>query len=268
LVTSNDLAPERFARALTTQRLGRNYVLLASCGSTNDEVAARAAVGAEEGLLVAADEQTHGRGRRGRVWHAPPGDSLCFSLLLRPVLAAERASPLTLAAGSAMARGLARLGFCPMLKWPNDLLLDSGEGPRKVAGILAEMVSQRGQVRHLVLGLGINVNTREFAAELGCRATSLALARGERLDRLPVMIAFLDAFEPLYDEFVAHGPAAALEAWRCFARFGQHCRVELGGDHLDGLAEDVDETGALLVRARDGCLVRIDAGEVNWSMPG
>ncbi|MGD0836215.1 MAG: biotin--[acetyl-CoA-carboxylase] ligase [Polyangia bacterium] len=268
LVTRGDLDPERLAGTLTTRRLGRPYLFLASCGSTNDEVAARAAAGAPEGLLLAADQQTRGRGRRGRAWHSPAGENLCFSLLLRPALAAEQVAPLALAAGSALARALEGLGlgFRPLLKWPNDVLLDGVEGPRKVAGILAEMASQRGQVRHLVLGVGINVNSREFAADLAGQATSLALVGGKSLDRLSVLTSFLAAFEPLYQEFVAHGPGAALELWRRFARFGQPCRIELDGDDCDGIAEGVDETGALLVRTGGGTLLPIHAGDVSWSM--
>lgn len=266
-MTGEDLAAERLAAALTTRCLGRPYVFLPSCASTNDEAATRAAAGASEGLVVAADEQSRGRGRRGRVWHSPPGQDLYFSILLRPALPVERSAPITLAAGAALAEALARLGFAPRLKWPNDVLLDTAHGPRKVAGILAEMASEGGHVRHIVLGIGINVNSHAFPAELAAQATSLALVRGEALDRCRVLVSFLAAFEQVYRGFVARGAGDALKAWRQFARFGQACWIETAAGRSEGVAEGVDETGALLMRTRDGKLRPVHAGEVNWVVP-
>ena len=279
-----DLAADKLAAALSTRRLGTDYLFLPTCGSTSDEVATRSMASAEEGLLIATDEQSSGRGRRGRTWHSPPGENLYFSLLLRPALAPHRVAPMTLAAGAALAHALASLGFSPRLKWPNDVLLEGpsrvGEGGlcprpaaagleptnglRKVAGILAEMASESGRVRHVVLGVGINVNTQCFPAELAEQATSLALSRGGSLDRLQVLAAFLNAFEPLYDDLVAAGPASGLTAWQRFALFGQSCWVEAGSQRVEGVAEAVDESGALLIRKSDGGLIPVHAGEVNW----
>jgi BirA family biotin operon repressor/biotin-[acetyl-CoA-carboxylase] ligase len=266
-VTGNDLAEERVAAALGTRRLGRDYVFLPACGSTSDEVAARATAGAGEGLLVATDEQSQGRGRRGRVWHSPAGENLYFSLLLRPALAAQRVAPLTLLVGAGLAQALTALGFSPRLKWPNDVLLEGPNGLRKVAGILAEMASEGGRVRHVVLGIGINVNSRRFPAELAEQAISLAALRDAPLDRAEVLAAFLGVFEPLYDEFVAAGPASAIAAWQGYALLGQSCWVEAGSRRIEGIAEAVDENGALLMRTRDGELVPVHAGEVNWRKP-
>lgn len=263
-----DLAPERLAAVLSTQRLGRRYVFLPSCGSTNDEVASRAGLGEAEGLLVASDRQAHGRGRRGRTWHSPPGENLYFSLLLRPALAAHQVAPLALLAGAALARTLAGLGLSPRLKWPNDVLLDTPQGLRKVAGILTEMASEGGRVRHVVVGIGVNVSTRAFPTELAQRATSLAQVGDRAFERLPIVASFLAVFEPAYDDFVAQGPAGALAAWQRFALLGQACWVEAGAGRLAGVAEAVDETGALLMRTPDGRLVPVHAGEINWEQPG
>jgi BirA family biotin operon repressor/biotin-[acetyl-CoA-carboxylase] ligase len=263
-VSESDLAPSRFHSALRTVRLGRTFAYLPSCASTNDEVAARAMAGAEEGLLVVAGEQTAGRGRRGRVWQSPAGQNLTFSMLLRPALPAQRVAPLTLLAGAALATSLSTLGFSPRLKWPNDVLLDTPDGPRKVAGILTEMASEAGHVRHVVLGVGINVLTQAFPGELATRATSLYLASGQRVDRWEALAAFVNAFEPIYDDFVTHGPSAALAKWNDHAYLGQRCSVERHGQPLQGLAEGVDNSGALLVRTPSGDLILVHAGEVNW----
>ncbi len=235
-----------------------------TCASTNDEVAARALAGCEEGLLVVAEGQTGGRGRRGRVWHSRAGENLTFSLLLRPTLSARPAAPTTLVAGAALARSLSALGFAPRLKWPNDVLLDAADGLRKVAGILTEMASEAGRVRHLVLGVGINVNARTFPGDLAARATSLCLVRGTPLDCGEVLASFIAAFEPIYDDFLAHGPTTALAEWNRFALLGLPCTVTCDGEPVDGVAEGVDDAGALLVRTATGDVISVHAGEVAW----
>lgn len=258
------LDPSTLLAATPSCRLGRPLVYLPSCASTNDEIAARALAGAEEGLLVVAGVQTAGRGRRGRVWHASVGENLTFSLLLRPALSAQLATPVTLLAGAALATSLAGLGFSAQLKWPNDVLLDTRDGPRKVAGILTEMASAADHVRHIVLGVGINVNAGSFPDELATRATSLYLARGQHVDRGEVLAGFVRAFEPIYDHFVAEGPAAALATWNRYALLGQPCSIERGEKRIEGIAEGVDPSGALLIRTGGGEVMPVYAGEVSW----
>ncbi|MBN2574423.1 MAG: biotin--[acetyl-CoA-carboxylase] ligase [Deltaproteobacteria bacterium] len=261
---SNDLAPEVVLPALASRRLGRSYEFLPACGSTNDEVASRAAAGAQEGLLVAADVQTAGRGRRGRVWHSPSGDNLYGSLLLRPALPARLAAPLALLAGAALGQTLAALGFSPRLKWPNDVLLDTPAGLRKVAGVLAEMTSEGQRVRHVVLGVGVNVNSRAFPASLAQVATSLRLVSGRRLERGALLAAFVNAFEPLYDGYLVDGPAAGLAVWRRHALLGQQCWASRGQTRIEGTAADVDDAGALVLRTAAGETIAVHAGEVHW----
>jgi BirA family biotin operon repressor/biotin-[acetyl-CoA-carboxylase] ligase len=259
-----DLAPEAVLPALRTRRLGRPYELLPTCGSTNDEVAARAADGAAEGLLMAAEMQTQGRGRRGRLWHSLKGESLTFSLLLRPTLPAPRAAPLALLAGTVLAEALAALTFSPRLKWPNDILLDTAQGLRKVAGILAETAGAGDRIHHLVLGVGCNANTVAFPEPLAPIATSLRLVAGHEIDRGALLAAFLNAFEPMYDGFLAAGPEAGLARWRRHALFGQPCRVNREPTPLEGIATGLDEAGALLLRTASGETIRVHAGEVIW----
>jgi BirA family biotin operon repressor/biotin-[acetyl-CoA-carboxylase] ligase len=189
-------------------------------------------------------------------------------MLLRPALPARQATPITLAAGAALATSLAGLGFSPRLKWPNDVLLETADGPRKVAGILTEMASEADQVRHVVLGVGINVNSEGFPDELAARATSLCLVRGQRVDRGEVVAAFVRAFEPIYEHFVAHGPSAALAEWNRYAVLGQPCSIERGGRNILGIAEGVDEAGALLIRTATDDVISVHAGEVTWLSTG
>ena len=263
-MTANDLSSELVMPLLTTKRLGRAYEFLPSCVSTNDEVAVRALSGVEEGLVLLADAQTGGRGRRGRDWHSPAGENLYCSLLLRPALPARLAAPLTLLAGAALANALAGAGFTPRLKWPNDLLLDTPLGLRKVAGILTEMSSEGDRVRHVVLGVGINANATEFPEPLARSATSLAIVAAGHVDRGWLLAAFVNALEPIYDDFLANGPGPGLDAWNRHAILGQRCWVDREGERTEGVAQAVDETGALLLRTDSSETVAVHSGEVNW----
>jgi BirA family biotin operon repressor/biotin-[acetyl-CoA-carboxylase] ligase len=260
---SEELDPQRLAGLLHTRLLGRDHHLLAACASTNDEVAVRARAGAEEGLLIVADAQTGGRGRLGRSWHSPPGENLYFSLLLRPAMPPWMVPPLTLLVGGVAAEVLAAAGAAPRLKWPNDVLLPAAGGLRKVAGVLTEMASERDRVRHVVVGVGLNVNGTHFPGELAERATSLRLATGRPFDRGTLLAELLDAFEPAYQQFVAEGPAPALARWRRHADLGRRCRIEREGLVIEGLAEDVDAEGTLLVRDDGGHLHRVLSGEIS-----
>jgi BirA family biotin operon repressor/biotin-[acetyl-CoA-carboxylase] ligase len=229
-------------------------VRLATCASTNDVAAAETGE-----VAVVADTQTGGRGRMGRSWHSPPRENLYVSLRLCPDLRPDQVPPITLLAGAVLAEVLAAEGAEPRLKWPNDLLL----GSKKVAGILTEMASERDRVRHVVVGVGVNVNGTAFPPELAERATSLRLALGRTFDRDALLDAFLAAFEPAFARFVTDGIADTVARWRAHGHLGVRCQV----DGLHGTALDLDDTGALLVRDDTGRVHRIVSGEVLQSAP-
>ncbi len=260
--TSDDLSPAHVGAALHTRRLGRPYHLVATCASTNDEAAAHARRDQPEGLAVAADTQTGGRGRLGRSWHSPPGTNLYLSALLRPEGPPWALPPLTLLAGAVAAGVLRAAGAQPTLKWPNDILLPTADGPRKVAGILTEMASDKQRIRHVILGIGINVNGTEFPPDLQGRATSLRTVLGRPLDRGALLAAFLNDLEPAYDQMLRDGPSVALKLWRPMAALGGRCRIERDGGALDGVALDVDTDGALMVRDDTGKIHRVVSGEI------
>lgn len=259
-IPAHDLAPEEIAARLHTRRMGRVYQFLPICDSSNDVLRTQASAGAAEGLLVVADAQTAGRGRQQRAWHSPPGTNLYFSLLLRPGLQPRQAAPLTLLAGAALAQTLARAGAAPRLRWPNDLLLPFQGQMRKAAGILMEMSSEGQRIRHMVLGVGVNVNSADFPPELAERATSLRLAAGQAFHRGQIVTDFLAAFEVIYDDFLALGPARGLGEWRRYADLKHAPRIVRDG--VEGCAVDVDEDGALRVRDDNGQIRRLVSGEI------
>jgi BirA family biotin operon repressor/biotin-[acetyl-CoA-carboxylase] ligase len=261
--SEKDLAPGAVLSRLRTRRLGRAYEFLPVCASTNDVVRIRAAAGAAEGLVIVANSQTAGRGRLGRSWHSPAGQNLYFSLLLRPALPARQVAPLTLLAGAALARTLAVAGAAPRLRWPNDLLVSAAGEFRKAAGILTEMATTGETVRHIVVGLGLNVNGQGFPPDLAERATSLRTAFGHAFDRVQLLVDFLAAFETTYDDFLACGPASGLLQWRCYADLGRVCRIDQDGTKVEGVATDIDDSGALLVRDEAGRVHRVSSGEMS-----
>jgi BirA family transcriptional regulator, biotin operon repressor / biotin---[acetyl-CoA-carboxylase] ligase len=150
-----------------------------------------------EGAIAVAEEQSEGRGRLGRSWHAPAGTSLLFSLLLRPGVESSRLPELSLVAGGAVAEAIADMtGVDPAIKFPNDVLI----GGRKVAGVLAE--SSEGRV---VLGVGINVNQTLEQLPSGAQTepTSLQLVLGAPVDRALLLAAVLARLESAYDAWVS-----------------------------------------------------------------
>ncbi|HEX9103500.1 MAG TPA: biotin--[acetyl-CoA-carboxylase] ligase [Polyangia bacterium] len=253
------LTTDVVAPRLTTAWLGRAWRHLVRVESTNDEAAAWARAGAPAGAVVVADEQTRGRGRLGRRWHSPPGASLYLSAVLRPPLPPHRVPPLTLAAGVAVAEALVSFDVVPALKWPNDVQLDG----KKVAGILTEMSADFDRVHHVVVGIGVNLNVPAFPDELAAIATSLLLARGAEVARADFAAVLCARLEHWCDRFVADGAAPVVAAWKQHARFlGRRVQVTAGRDRMDGVAEELEDDGALRLRLDDGSAVRVVAGEL------
>ncbi|MGC4852031.1 biotin--[acetyl-CoA-carboxylase] ligase [Micromonospora sp. DT4] len=239
--------------------------LHAETGSTNADVSEAAVAGEPEGLVVVAERQTAGRGRRGRVWQSPPRAGIATSVLLRPGEAAPDRdwAPvpptgygwLPLLAGVALVEAVARLAeLDAALKWPNDLLI----GDAKCAGVLAEAVPGRSpaQPPAIVLGIGLNVTLR--ADELpvnptGLPATSLQLAGAAATDRDPLLRALLRALADWYDRWRTAGGDAEASGLRAAylascATIGREVRVLLpNGEIRTGTATGIDNDGQLLV---------------------
>ena len=255
-----DDVTEAFARA--GARLGpfQHHVLWHDeVGSTNDIAAAAANGGTPEGLVVAANAQSSGRGRLGRTWASPPGAGLYASVILRPL---PHALPLlTIAAGVAVAEGVeAASGLSPCVKWPNDVYV----GSRKLAGILAEAGSSPAG-EYVVVGFGVNLRPAAFPADIAPRATSIEGELGREADRGLVLAECLAALAHRYRLLQGGARDAVIAAWR--SRAAQHLGrpVEWDAEHgaRRGIAHDIDAQGALLVRVEHR-IVRVISGEVRW----
>jgi BirA family transcriptional regulator, biotin operon repressor / biotin---[acetyl-CoA-carboxylase] ligase len=257
--------PEDLATALAVagDRAGtfsRQVLWYAEVGSTNDVAGTLANRGEPEGTVVIAGAQSAGRGRQGRTWASPPGAGLYMSIVLRP--AAHAVGLLTIAAGVALADGIqTATGLQPQLKWPNDVYV----GGRKLAGILAEAGASNSGVQHVVLGCGINLMPAAYPSDIAARATSIESELGRSIDRGLLFVECLAALHQRYVDLQSRATAAVLTRWRgrAVATFGRRVEWDAAGVTRHGVAEDIDETGALLVR--DGAArARVISGEVRW----
>jgi BirA family biotin operon repressor/biotin-[acetyl-CoA-carboxylase] ligase len=239
-------------RGLTTRRFGRPVIVHERVGSTNDEAGALAVQGASEGTTVIAWIQTGGRGRRGRVWLSPAG-GLWLSVVLRPRVSLEQ-WPLVGLAASAGAAGAVRevAGVEARVKWPNDILVED----RKLGGVLIEASGTAA-----IAGIGINANVPPGALDAQKGGISLLGRLEHPVDLTALACAVLGQFERHYD-LLHTDPDALLVRWREHdATLGRQVRV-WGAQELEGVAEDVDDRGALLVRTPGG-LRRVVAGDVS-----
>lgn len=252
---------------LTTHDLGQVLHHFDSVGSTNEVAFRLAQDGAAHGEAVVAEQQTAGKGRRGRAWVSPPGKNLAVSVVLRPELPPQRAPELTLVAAVALAEAAREAGVEAAIKWPNDVQLEG----RKLAGILTELSAEPERVHFVVLGLGVNLNTtlEDFPPELAGTATSLRLARGgEPLPRALFLASLLNRLEEWLDLHAEEGFGPVRARWKALSStLGQDVLVRTDRAELRGRAEDVDEVGALLVRTEAGALERVLAGDVEQLRP-
>lgn len=235
-----------------------------SIDSTNNEVKRQAMNGAKEGLVVVAEEQVAGKGRRGRSFHSPSGTGLYFSLLLRPSCKVEQLTPLTAWVAVAVAEGIeAHCGLSPEIKWCNDLVL----GGKKISGILTELSieSESGFVEFVVVGIGINVNhsTEDFPEELQDFTSSLYEQGGQLLCRNALCREILFALNRMYSCFFTEN-RDYLENYRqrCLT-VGKEVQVHLGEEITPALAVEIDEEFRLVVQYSDGSCVPLSGGEVS-----
>ncbi|HET9450531.1 MAG TPA: biotin--[acetyl-CoA-carboxylase] ligase [Aggregicoccus sp.] len=251
---------------LDTHDLGRTLHAHDSLPSTNVEAFRLATEGAAHGEIVVCEQQTAGKGRRGRVWVSPPGLNLYFSAILRPELPPQRAPELTLVAAVALAETLQQAGADARIKWPNDVQIAG----RKVAGILTELSAEPERVHFVILGVGVNLNARpdDFPEDVQALAISLAEARGQRVPRAAFAAALWTRLEEWLDLHAEEGFGLIRRRWKeLSSTLGQEVLVRTARQELRGVAEDIDEAGALLVRTPEGTLERILAGDVEQVRP-
>ena len=230
--------------------------------STNTKAHELAVEGAEHGTVVVASRQTAGKGRRGRVWESSANENIYMSILLRPNLAIEKAPMLTLVMANSMARVLQEKGFFDIqIKWPNDLVLSG----KKVCGILTEMYLKGDSIDHVIVGVGVNVNTKSFPTDLVDKATSLFMECGKHLNKDDLIVEIVDAFMIEYERFLRKGDLGFLQEEynsRLINRAREVCVLEPKKEYK-AHAIGINQMGELVVRLSDGTEKNVFAGEVS-----
>ena len=255
-------ADDLLSRLGSTRVIGRDIRVFQETTSTNDIIEKLARDGVREGAVVFAEAQSRGRGRLGRKWLSPPRKGLWFSVLLRPALRPPQATQLTVAAATALRRAIeSQTGLKPEIKWPNDILVHG----RKVAGILTELSAELDQIKHIILGIGVDVNLAhsEFPPELRKVASSLMAELGKPLSRPELAVASLRELDHEYRRVTAGQFAPVADEWeKHCTTLGHQVVIRMGQRQLRGRAESLGEDGALLLRTEHGHLERIVGGDV------
>ncbi|MCI2106172.1 MAG: biotin--[acetyl-CoA-carboxylase] ligase [Intestinimonas sp.] len=244
-------------------RVGGTLVCLPTVDSTNNELKRRAAE-APDGLAVLADEQTGGRGRRGKSFQSPRGQGIYLSVLLRPDCPLAELSALTAWIAVAVCEGIREAcGAEAEIKWTNDVLL----GGKKLCGILTELEieAESGLLRHVIAGIGVNVGqtAEDFGPELSPVATSLALAMGHTVRRTELAACLLRALDRMYAAFPTEKERYLAEYRRRCVTTGRNVLLLRGDARRPAFAEAVEDDFSLRVLFPDGHRESITAGEVS-----
>ncbi len=262
LIRDTDIFSEaELSGAVKSHWVGSQVIYKKTTGSTNLDAAAAAADHAH-GAVIVADEQTAGRGRRGRSWVSEPQGNIYFSLLLKPEFAPERASMVTLIMALAVAKAIEKVTKLPvMIKWPNDIVIHG----KKVCGILTELRAEPDFIHHIVIGVGINAHQKEFPEEALQYATSIDLETGDFVDRTELITEVWAQFEELYEVFLQTlDLSGLLEEYNAhLADLGQSVRILDPKGEYTALSGGINARGELQVTKEDGSPENVFAGEVS-----
>ncbi|MDN5302635.1 MAG: BirA family transcriptional regulator [Thermoanaerobacteraceae bacterium] len=253
--------PEEIWSKANLSFLGEKIYYFSSVDSTNSQAKKFAQEGAPHGTIVIADEQTGGKGRLGRAWESPKGTGIWVSVILKPDIMPSEAPKLTMLTAVAVTEAITeKTGISASIKWPNDVLIDG----KKVCGILTEMSAETDVVNYVVIGTGINVNNDIFPDEIKDKAISLKIAAGNAVDRIQILAGFLERLEYHYKTAMARGFEPVLNDWRKLCcNLGKPVEIITRDGSFTGIAEDIDEQGALIVKKTDGKFERVLSGDVS-----
>jgi BirA family biotin operon repressor/biotin-[acetyl-CoA-carboxylase] ligase len=250
------LYPYEIQNNLNTKFIGKNIQYFETIDSTQDVAWELGLGGCAQGTLVVSETQKKGRGRLHRRWLAPRG-GIYFSLILRPQsLLINEVPKITLLAGLSCIYGIKKVVDLDLsLKWPNDILL----GDKKLGGILCELDAEQDIINFIVLGIGINVNTKDLPQS----AASLFLYGKRKFPRVDILKSILEEMEVLYERAQKNEFSSILKEWESFCSlWGSRVRVKILDREVEGEAVGIDERGHLLLRKENGLLETVSAGDV------
>ncbi|HQP10685.1 MAG TPA: biotin--[acetyl-CoA-carboxylase] ligase [Candidatus Omnitrophota bacterium] len=259
LVSSPDkLFPSEIQSGLGTKILGKDIRYFDSVASTMDVAFQLGMDGAPEGAVVCAENQTKGKGRRGRSWVSPKSKGIYMSVILRPPMVPADLTRVTLLSAVAVCEAVRKMYRLPVeIKWPNDLLIQK----KKLAGILTELSAEMDRVRFVVIGIGINVNAA--LSQLPPHSTSIRNETGQKVSRADLMQEILRSLEAWYLVLGQEGFIPVIERWKQLSStLGRQVRlIDPSGD-VEGEAVDLDEYGGLVIRSDTGLMVKRMSGDI------
>ncbi|MFQ6809954.1 MAG: biotin--[acetyl-CoA-carboxylase] ligase [Blautia sp.] len=257
---------KRLEKQLQTKWMGKKLFYREQTESTitwSKEAAKNGCKKELDGAVFLAEAQTRGKGRIGRVWNSPPRENIYMNLLLmEPEIFPENAASLTLVMGLSVAQAAIEVtGKSAGIKWPNDVVMSG----KKICGILTEMQVSGTMPKYITIGVGINVNQREFPEELQDKATSLRLEKGEILEREEMAAKTLEYFEKNYEKFLQTQDLSFLKSEYEALLLNQNQPVRLieKGIESRGIARGITGKGELLVELETGEVKKVLSGEVS-----
>ena len=252
------LFPDEISIGLNTKIVGRQIHYYESVDSTMDIAMELALKGCPEGTIVCAETQHKGRGRFGRIWQSAKYKGIYFSLVLKPKLLPLECPKLTLLAAVSSCEAIRKLsGLDCLIKWPNDLIVSN----KKVGGILTEMNAEADQIKFVIVGIGINVNTPSNM--LPPKAGSLKELAGKRFSRLDLLRTILQNIDRQYLIFQKGDSQSIIDKWRKYSStIGHRVKVISQNETIEGQAMDIDSDGGLIVRDDMGMVRKIMAADI------
>ncbi len=247
------------SRKLGTSVIGKKIEVLKTVDSTNDEVKRRASKGEPSGLVVAAEEQTRGKGRLGKLWDGQKG-GLYFTALIRPELPPSDISSITLAAGYGVCLAIREYtGLDARIKWPNDIII----GNKKVVGMLTEIAAQADMLEYAAIGIGINVNNDCFPDEIKNKATSLCTELGRKIDRNDFFRCVINRLDKVISSFIISMSIDDITSFtKLCATIGKRVSVQRADKPIEGTAREINRSGELIIVDDSGNEYVINSGEV------
>lgn len=244
-------------RMLNTKIIGHKILFLEEIDSTNNK-AKQIAFESQDGDVVVSETQHSGRGRRGREWHSPKG-GIYISFILKPNISPERAPQITLLSSVALVETLNSMKskMNAKIKWPNDILISG----RKISGILTELSSDMEKINYVVVGIGINLNTD--LEDLPEKAASLKVEMGQEISVKLFLKSFFEHYDTVYQEYLNNGIDQIIEKWKKNSdTLGKNVKIIGINETYDGLAKDIDENGALILKTKDK-EIKVYSGDVS-----
>jgi BirA family transcriptional regulator, biotin operon repressor / biotin---[acetyl-CoA-carboxylase] ligase len=260
--TPEMITADELRLGLTTGFIGKNLHYEETVDSTQKIAHRLAYDNAPEGTVIIAEEQVSGRGRMDRKWHSPKYTGIWMSIILRPNIPLPKAPQLTLLAAVAIVQAIEeRTGLLPVIKWPNDILLNG----KKVTGILTELEAEADRINSIIIGMGINVNqtNEDFPNELKEIATSILIEKGEKVSRADLIKGIFVKLEKLYLLYLAEGFLPIKLLWESYAiSIGRNITARTLSHSIIGKAQGITDDGVLMIEDEHGKIHHVYSADI------